>query len=38
MSEMLRYVETHPWWTLIYLIVTVNGLAGLLLALRGKCK
>lgn len=24
MTELLAYVEAHPWWTLIYLLVICN--------------
>lgn len=33
---MLNYVETHPWWTLVYLLVTCVTLVCSLEAIRRK--
>lgn len=28
MPELMRFAESHPWWTLVYLVVIASGIAG----------
>lgn len=40
MEALLKFVESHPWWTLVYLCVIFNSLAafGAILAHKGDTK
>lgn len=34
MQALMTFVETHPWWTLVYLIVIFSGMPSIVKIVR----